>query len=168
MGFKITEFSIGFGKALWQKTNKRGELISFRIFPLGGYCAFLGETDDEESEETKDKQKETAQQASQKAEAVIEKVEKENKEEYKLNEKGRVIYDESEGKFNDMRPWKRILVYFAGVTFNFISAFLFSIIFLAVGAYDGYKLTPTYDNVQYYVVGGGAEVFDKEISRIYS
>lgn len=37
--FKITEFSIGFGKAIWQKTNKRGELISLRIFPLGGYCA---------------------------------------------------------------------------------------------------------------------------------
>ena len=53
-----------------------------------------------------------------------------------------------------MRPWKRILVFFAGVTFNFISAFLFSIIFLAVGAYDGYKLTPTFDNVKYYSATG--------------
>ena len=41
--FKITEFSIGFGKAIFSKTNKRGEKISLRIFPLGGYCAFEGE-----------------------------------------------------------------------------------------------------------------------------
>ena len=38
--FKITEFSIGFGKAIFQRTNKRGEKISLRIFPLGGYCSF--------------------------------------------------------------------------------------------------------------------------------
>ena len=46
LGFKIDEFSIGFGKAIFQKTNKRGEKISLRIFPLGGYCLFHG--DDEE------------------------------------------------------------------------------------------------------------------------
>lgn len=41
--FKINEFSIGFGKAIFSKTNKRGEKFSIRIFPLGGYCAFEGE-----------------------------------------------------------------------------------------------------------------------------
>lgn len=143
LGFKITEFSIGFGKALWQKTNKRGELISFRVFPLGGYCAFYGETDDEEPQKEEEKQVDVP--ASEKAEKEIEKLEKnkENIEEkHKLNEKGRVIYDESEGKFNDMRPWKRILVFLAGVTFNFISAFIFSIIFLCVGGYAGYTISP--------------------------
>lgn len=44
--FKITEFSIGFGKAIFSKTNKRGEKISLRIFPLGGYCSFEGENED--------------------------------------------------------------------------------------------------------------------------
>ena len=44
--FKITEFSVGFGKAIFQKTNKRGEKISLRIFPLGGYCAFAGEDEE--------------------------------------------------------------------------------------------------------------------------
>lgn len=43
--FKINEFSIGFGKAIFSKTNKRGEKFSIRIFPLGGYCAFEGEGD---------------------------------------------------------------------------------------------------------------------------
>ena len=43
--FKINEFSVGFGPKIFQKKNKSGELISLRAFPLGGYCAFDGETD---------------------------------------------------------------------------------------------------------------------------
>ena len=50
LGFTILEFSIGFGKVLWQKTNKRGEKISIRLFPLGGFCSFLGEGDDEDEQ----------------------------------------------------------------------------------------------------------------------
>ena len=46
--FKINEFSIGFGKAIFSKTKKNGEKFSLRIFPLGGYCAFEGE-DEEKS-----------------------------------------------------------------------------------------------------------------------
>lgn len=52
LGFKITEFSVGFGKAIVQKTNKRGEKISLRIFPLGGYCAFFGEDTEDDKEDT--------------------------------------------------------------------------------------------------------------------
>ncbi len=132
LGFKITEFSIGFGKALWQKKNKRGELISFRVFPLGGYCAFLGETDDDNPQDN-------------------------NAENQKENSNNKIIdikndsaeNESEEGRFNNMPAWKRLIVFLAGVTFNFLSAFVFSIIFLAVGAYDGYKLSPS-DN--YYIV----------------
>ncbi len=45
--FKINEFSVGFGPKIFQKKNKQGELISLRAIPLGGYCAFEGETEDE-------------------------------------------------------------------------------------------------------------------------
>ena len=45
LGFKINEFSIGFGPKLYQKTKKDGELFSVRLLPLGGYCAFFGEDD---------------------------------------------------------------------------------------------------------------------------
>ena len=41
--FKIDEFSIGFGKVIYKKTKKNGEIFSIRILPLGGYCAFAGE-----------------------------------------------------------------------------------------------------------------------------
>lgn len=38
--FKINEFSIGFGKSIFSKKRKDGELFSIRALPLGGYCAF--------------------------------------------------------------------------------------------------------------------------------
>jgi len=44
--FKINEFSVGFGPKIFQKKNKGGELVSLRVFPLGGYCAFEGETEE--------------------------------------------------------------------------------------------------------------------------
>lgn len=44
--FKINEFSVGFGPKIFQKKNKSGELVSLRAFPLGGYCAFDGETEE--------------------------------------------------------------------------------------------------------------------------
>lgn len=50
--FKINEFSVGFGPALFKKRNeKTGELFSVRVIPLGGYCAFEGEDGLEEKDE---------------------------------------------------------------------------------------------------------------------
>lgn len=88
LGFKIDEFSVGFGKAIISKTNKRGEKISLRLFPLGGYCAFAGED------------------------------------------------GEGDGAFTKQAPWKRIIVFLAGVTFNFLTAIIFSIILLCAVGYD--------------------------------
>lgn len=45
-GFKINEFSIGFGPAIFKRTKKDGEIFSIRALPLGGYCAFEGEDED--------------------------------------------------------------------------------------------------------------------------
>lgn len=47
--FKINEFSIGFGKALFKRKMKSGEDFSIRLIPFGGYCAFEGE-DEENSD----------------------------------------------------------------------------------------------------------------------
>lgn len=91
LNFKITEFSVGFGKALFSRRNKRGELISLRVVPLGGYCAFVGE--DETDKDNKD-------------------------------------------AFTNQAPWKRILVFLAGVTFNFATAVVFSLILLCTVGYD--------------------------------
>ena len=54
--FKINEFSVGFGKALFKKTKKNGEVFAIRLIPLGGYCAFEGEDEDVESPDSFNKQ----------------------------------------------------------------------------------------------------------------
>lgn len=47
LGFKINEFSIGFGPRIIKITNKKnGEIFSIRPFLLGGFCQFEGEDDD--------------------------------------------------------------------------------------------------------------------------
>ena len=44
LGFRIEEFSVGFGPALFKRRSKKtGELFALRLIPLGGYCAFAGE-----------------------------------------------------------------------------------------------------------------------------
>ena len=51
LGFKINEFAVGFGPALFKKRSKKtGELFALRVVPLGGYCAFDGEDEDDEEE----------------------------------------------------------------------------------------------------------------------
>lgn len=48
--FKIDEFAIGFGPKLFNKQKKDGEVFSVRLLPLGGFCAFHGEDEDDEDE----------------------------------------------------------------------------------------------------------------------
>ena len=51
LGFRINEFSVGFGPAIFKKRSKKtGELFALRAIPLGGYCAFDGEDEYEENE----------------------------------------------------------------------------------------------------------------------
>ena len=88
LGFKINEFAIGFGPPIYKKKTKSGEFFSIRPIPLGGFCAFEGE--DEENP--------------------------------------------SERAFNNQKPWKRIIVLLAGVTFNMITAIIvFTVFFMAYG-----------------------------------
>jgi len=47
--FKINEFAIGMGPAIYKRKCKNGEVFSIRAFPLGGFCAFEGEDEDNEN-----------------------------------------------------------------------------------------------------------------------
>ncbi len=44
-GVKVSQFSIGFGKKLWGRTDKHGTEWRLSAIPLGGYCKFLGDED---------------------------------------------------------------------------------------------------------------------------
>lgn len=80
--FQINEFSIGMGPKIFSKTKKNGEVFSLRLLPLGGFCAFEGEGENNENPRA----------------------------------------------FNNQKPWKRLIVLFAGAFFNFVSAILIAII----------------------------------------
>ena len=62
-GVKVTEFSLGFGKKLFSKEDKKGTAWQIRAVPLGGYVKMLGDGDaasatsseEEIPEEDKDK-----------------------------------------------------------------------------------------------------------------
>ena len=44
-GVKVTEFSLGFGKKLFSRTDKYGTAWQIRLIPLGGYVKMLGDED---------------------------------------------------------------------------------------------------------------------------
>lgn len=54
-GIPVKEYSIGFGPKLLQwKSKKHETLFSIRPIPLGGYCMFYGDTDDDPNGKQKD------------------------------------------------------------------------------------------------------------------
>lgn len=107
LGFKIDEFAVGFGPAIFKKKNKKnGETFSLRIFPIGGFCAFHGE----DAEENK---------VDEEGNPI-------------LDEEGKPVKDTE--AFNAQKPWKRLIVLFSGAFMNFLSAiFIITIYFSAYG-----------------------------------
>ncbi len=133
--FRINEFSIGFGPAIFKKRSKKtGELFALRIIPLGGYCAFDGE---DEMETPAEEQKEEP--------ASFEELESDKKAQ---NEGGRVEITEKEeeypqpqgARFNDQAPWKRIIVLIAGATMNYLLAMCLIILMFACVGRPVYKV----------------------------
>lgn len=44
-GVKVTHFSLGFGRVLWKRTDKKGTQWQVCLWPLGGYVKMLGDED---------------------------------------------------------------------------------------------------------------------------
>lgn len=55
--FKINEFSIGMGPKILSRTKKNGEVFSLRVLPLGGFCQFEGEDEENPHPQAFNKQK---------------------------------------------------------------------------------------------------------------
>lgn len=54
-GIAVKEFSLGFGPVIWQHKSKKSDTtFSIRPIPMGGYCMFYGDTDDDSNGSTKD------------------------------------------------------------------------------------------------------------------
>ena len=54
-GVKVERFSVGFGKAIWRKTDKQGTEYVIALIPLGGYVKMLDERVDDVKPEDSDK-----------------------------------------------------------------------------------------------------------------
>lgn len=148
LGFKINEFAVGFGPAIFKKRSKKtGELFALRCIPLGGYCAFDGEDEyeDETDENAVKKEEETDEEepfseypnANEKTQndGGMSATNDENvavdasKEHEKKTKKEETEYPEPKGeRFNDQPPWKRIIVLIAGATMNYLLALLLLLI----------------------------------------
>ena len=136
--FKINEFSIGFGPALFKKKNKKtGELFAVRLIPLGGYCAFDGEDGLEEEENGK---KEALPEPFDEATETGMKESAEHVEGDDPQRNAEVPQAETvEQKephpdaFTKKPPWQRIIVLVAGALMNYLLALV--LIMIGITAY---------------------------------
>lgn len=125
LGFKIDEFAIGFGPAIFKRKNKKtGEMFSIRPFPIGGFCSFHGEDADgalldEQGNPIKD-------------------------------EDGNVVKDP--GAFNNQKAWKRLIVLFAGAFMNFLSAIVIITIYFSAYGQILPSIVDVYDSPSYETV----------------
>lgn len=133
--FKINEFSIGFGPALFKKKHKKtDELFAIRLIPLGGYCAFEGE--DGLDEESPAPEKEISAE-TQTAEVFPDVAVAPENQETVAEEKSTVgtpVKGVSPDAFTKKKPWQRIIVLVAGAFMNYVLALLMILIgFFAYG-----------------------------------
>lgn len=129
LGFKINEFSIGFGPAIFKKRSKKtGEIFALRVIPLGGYCAFDGE--DEFEENTKNPDEEPFEEM--RSEGDVSQVNEKSDDTLGEITDGKEEYPEPKGaRFNDQAPWRRIIVLIAGALMNYLLALTLIIIMFA-------------------------------------
>lgn len=138
--FRINEFSVGFGPALFKHKNKKtGELFSVRLIPLGGYCAFDGEDGIAAEEGNAQTPAEAPEEAFEEFRAPQTAAPEEDMKDG-LSEAERLIQASSttlqpKGEpFTKRPPWARILVLVAGAFMNYIFAVVLILIeFFACG-----------------------------------
>ena len=133
--FKIDEFSIGFGPALFKRRSKKtGELFALRLIPLGGYCAFAGEDGLEETPpEPPEPFPET--EGTEHAEGAAAMNPAAAAESAENVPAPRVPTEEEKAHwFVNRKPWQRIIVLLAGAFMNYLLAVLLIIVcFFAYG-----------------------------------
>ncbi len=127
--FKITEFAIGMGPAIFKRKLKNGEIFSIRIFPLGGFCAFEGEDDaGAPGADKKDYKEDKTSENQENQIKVFENMPDPNVESAEKPVGNTQTEQTSNGlspnAFDNKKPWERILVLIAGGLTNIIFAIL--------------------------------------------
>lgn len=187
LGFTVEEFAVGFGPKIFSRRRKNGELFSLRMLPLGGFCAFLGETEDDVQDEKKPKENAGnncdsaasgtventdhtdgaaedggAQANAKKADddllsfVMRSKIDDEKQSVADCRSascasaESQVVRLDKNGApaktFYEQKPWKRIIVLLGGVVFNFLSAIIFSLIYIWSVGYATSQITEIYSD----------------------
>ncbi len=122
-GVLVNEFAIGMGPCLFH-VDKGETKYSLRLFPIGGFCAMLGE--DEASDDPR--------------------------------------------AFCNIYVWKRILIVVAGALFNFLLAFVLSIIFIVLCGVNTNEISNVSQGSGAYEAGieAGDRIIRLDGSRIYN
>lgn len=173
LGFTVEEFAVGFGPKVFSKRRKNGEIFSLRVLPLGGFCAFLGE--DAESEDTADEHVDAVDnfsdvKADGSGDTVVAPTQQSARDDDLLSYVMRAQIDENKRVDNSVsvkaedkpirldkdgnpaktfykqKPWKRIIVLLGGVLFNFLSAIVFSFIYIWSVGYAAPQVTRVYSD----------------------
>lgn len=186
LGFKINEFSVGFGPALFKKRSKKtGELFAVRVIPLGGYCAFDGEDEtDEESEKGQAEESQNlpflelesgeAPEADPTADStanpsfepsMVEASANYSVKQTEKTEESEENFAEAAGaKFNEQPPWKRIIVLIAGATMNYLLALVLIICMFAFIGRPMYHIQTRTDAENPSAISSGLEAGDAIVS----
>ncbi len=135
-GIRVVEFTVGAGPVLLKRQGKE-TLYTWRLLPLGGACIFDQEDGLDEAEKKKKEERE------QRAEELIPDAEKDRS----LNAAG---------------VWVRIATYAAGPIFNFLLAFLLSLVVVGMSGSDPTKIASVMDG--YPAQEAGLQAGDELIS----
>ncbi len=131
-GIVVFEFAIGMGPTLLSK--KFGDTIySLKLLPLGGSC-MMGEDDTEEEEELPDNVEESGE--------------------------SQAVEPELKGNFNEKSVWARMAVIFAGPLFNFMLAFVLSVIVVATVGFVSTEIQMTESDVPTPAMEAGLQTGD--------
>lgn len=189
LGFKINEFSVGFGPALFKKRSKKtGELFAVRVIPLGGYCAFDGEDETDEADEALETVQAEADQnapfpeleagktvaestatdeaANLSFEPPMVATNGENSAEptEKTQGDGEEFAEPAGARFNDQPPWRRIIVLIAGATMNYLLALVLIVCMFAFIGRPMYHIQTRTDVENPSAISSGLEAGDAIVS----
>ena len=122
-GIPVKEFWIGFGLSIFSWT-KNGTKYCIRVIPFGGACVFYDAPIEDESESSDN---DNVLSDSEDASSDINKTDNSYEENV-----------DPSWYFNNASVWKRMLTILAGPCFNFILAYILSVIIIS---YTGYSTT---------------------------
>lgn len=156
-GVAVLEFSVGMGPRLISGVYHNTR-YSLKLLPLGGSCAML-DTDTADlfypEDTSPDKVREQLLKAIDRLKAKARRPEDRKRvEDMQQNPDAYVIYEgvvyRKDGlehfAFQKKNPWQRLIICLAGVGFNFLLAFLLSLVLIGVSGYDRLQVAALQEN----------------------